>query len=310
LKQHIYLIILFLFAGLSVKAQQDSIIMNSDTVSALIGPVQPLFFPEPPEKIVFPVDTQAVLDRLNFKTINYDSLFSLGNESGVILQPSSVHVNVRDFILPIFLLVMLAYVTWLRYVFAKELGENITVLLNSNLGQQIYRDREFSANIFKLLTFVNFAFSAGIFVFLVARFYQVSMPFNYSAFNIAAAVSGIVVLYLLRGLIYRLVGSSFKLTNALQFYRFNSLVIYHLLGIGMLPLVILGAFADPPVNEWALKATFVLLAFAMLVRLVKGFAALRLVGRFHLLYFLMYICALEIAPVLIAIKVFSNWVEA
>jgi len=295
-----------LVLGLSLKGQQDSVVLQNDTVNAFVGPVIVPYIQFAPQPI-FLVDTQAVLKQLNFETINYDSLFSIASNNNVIQQPSSKHVTARDFILPVLLLAMLAYVTWLRYVFAKELGENITVLLNSNLGQQIYRDREFSANIFKLLTFVNFAFSAGVFMFLLARFSGVPMPFENVALNIAIAVAGVAVSYLFKGLLYRVIGLSFKLTNALQFYRFNSLVIYHLLGIGMLPLIILGAFAEDPVNDWAIKATLILLSLAMLIRIVKGFAALRLAGRFHLMYFLLYICALEIAPILIAIKVFLMW---
>lgn len=266
----------------------------------------PTLAPLKPAK-VYPVDTQAVLRMLEFDKIGYDSIFSINTGPPVIDQPAIKHVTVKDFILPVLLLIMLGYVTWLRYVFAKELSENITVIVNSNLGQQIYRDREFSANIFKLLTFFNFACSAGIFIFLLARYYEVPLPFDAAFYNIILCIGGVGVLYLIKGLSYRILGSTFKISNALQFFRFNALVIYHLLGIGMLPFIILTAFADPPVSDWAIAGTLILIGIALLIRFVKGFTALRLTGRFHFVYFLLYICALEIAPLLIAIKVFLNW---
>ena len=266
----------------------------------------PNLAPVKPAK-VYPVDTQAVMRMLEFDKIGYDSIFSINTVPPVIDQPAIKHVSVRDFILPVLLLIMLGYVTWLRYVFAKELSENITVIVNSNLGQQIYRDREFSANIFKLLTFFNFACSAGIFIFLLARYYEVQLPFDAAFYNIILCIGGVGALYLIKGLSYRILGSTFKISNALQFFRFNALVIYHLLGIGMLPFIILAAFADPPVSDWAIAGTLILIAIALLIRFVKGFTALRLTGRFHFVYFLLYICALEIAPLLIAIKVFLNW---
>jgi len=266
----------------------------------------PTLAPLKPAK-VYPVDTQAVLRMLEFDKIGYDSIFSINTGPPVIDQPAIKHVTVKDFILPVLLLIMLGYVTWLRYVFAKELSENITVIVNSNLGQQIYRDREFSANIFKLLTFFNFACSAGIFIFLLARYYEVPLPFDVAFYNIILCIGGVGVLYLIKGLSYRILGSTFKISNALQFFRFNALVIYHLLGIGMLPFIILAAFADPPVSDWAIAGTLILIGIALLIRFVKGFTALRLTGRFHFVYFLLYICALEIAPLLIAIKVFLNW---
>ena len=266
----------------------------------------PTVVPVKPAK-VYPVDTQAVLRMLEFDKIGYDSIFSINTGPPVIDQPAIKHVTVKDFILPVLLLIMLGYVTWLRYVFAKELSENITVIINSNLGQQIYRDREFSANIFKLLTFFNFACSAGLFIFLLTRYYHIELPFDVTFYNIILCIGGVGVLYLIKGLSYRILGATFKISNALQFFRFNALVIYHLLGIGMLPFIILAAFADPPVSNWAIVGTLILIGIALLIRFVKGFTALRLTGRFHFVYFLLYICALEIAPLLIAIKVFLNW---
>ena len=96
-------------------------------------------------------------------------------------------------------------------------------------------------------------------------------------------------------------------SGALDFFRFNSLVIYQLLGIALLPLVILAVFAKPPVNDWALYASLVMAGIALLVRLMKGLSVLGMLRGFHILYFFLYICALEIAPVLIIYKLFSMW---
>ena len=303
MKQQLLLILLLVTCISFASAQSDTGAAVQQNQAVPFSPPPP---PPKPAKI-YPVDTQAVLEMLKFDKLGYDSLFSIESGPVMIQKPEVHHVTVRDFILPILLLVMLAYVTWLRYVFAKELGENLTVILNSNLGQQIYRDREFSANIFKLLTFVNFAFCAGVFVYLLTQYFELEMPFKLAIYNIGLCIGGLSVLYLLKGLLYRIIGSAFKLSAPLQFFRFNALVIYHLLGIGLLPFVILAAFAEPPVNNWAIFGALILIAIALLIRLVKGFASLRLSGRFHFVYFLLYICALEIAPLLIAIKVFTDW---
>ncbi len=244
---------------------------------------------------------------LPFQTISYDSLFALQQAPVNNYHDGSPHIKQRNVILPLVLLIMLAYVTWLRYVFARELNENITVIVNANLGNQIYRDREFSANIFKLLTFLNFAFVGGVLIYLLALRADTNLPFATTAVNICVFISGIVALYLVKGLVIDLTGRVFRVSNALNIFRFNALVIYHLLGIGLLPLVILGAFAKPPVAGWSLTAALVLVAAAFLIRAWKGISALRMLERFHILYFLLYICALEIAPILIALRLFSMW---
>lgn len=260
-----------------------------------------------PQFPVVLIDTQAVLKALDFPKISYDSLFSLSSNAGEQVMESQIHIKKRDILLPVLLLLMLVYVTWLRYVFSKELSENFTVILNSNLGQQIYRDREFSANIFKLLTFVNFTLTAGIFLFLLAGYYEITMPFEKTIYNILASIGLINVLYILKGFIYAVISATFKIGPQVSFFRFNAQVIYHLLGIVLLPFVILAAFADPPVSKWALSGACFIILFALLLRLFKGIAVMGAFDRFHIVYFLLYICALELAPILIAVKLFNSW---
>lgn len=263
-----------------------------------------------PEVIYYPFDTAALQKQLNFKPFVYDSIIAEKEEKVQVANPATFHLQHKDLVLPIVGLIMLLYVTWIRYTFHRELKENITVVWNSNLGQQIYRDREFSANIFKFVTFLNFAIGIGVLLFLVMRHFQWPMPFKASGYTILACVVGFSLLYVIRGWVYRIIGAVFRIGNALQFFRFNALVVYHLLGIILLPFLLLAAFADPPVNTYALYSALVLVAIALLIRILKGLVAVGLTGRLHILYFLLYICALEVAPLLITIRLFNMWAGA
>ena len=263
-----------------------------------------------PEVIFYPFDTAALQKQLNFKPFVYDSIIAEKEEKVQVANPATFHLQHKDLVLPIVGLIMLLYVTWIRYTFHRELKENITVVWNSNLGQQIYRDREFSANIFKFVTFLNFAIGIGVLLFLVMRHFQWPMPFKASGYTILACVVGFSLLYVIRGWVYRIIGAVFRIGNALQFFRFNALVVYHLLGIILLPFLLLAAFADPPVNTYALYSALVLVAIALLIRILKGLVAVGLTGRLHILYFLLYICALEVAPLLITIRLFNMWAGA
>jgi len=278
--------------------QSAQIIYPNDSISG--QPVEPEF-------PVVIIDTAAVLKELNFPKFSYDSLFTASSNAGEQVLESQIHIRKRDVLLPVLLLIMLVYVTWLRYVFSKELSENFTVILNNNLGQQIYRDREFSANIFKLLTFVNFTLTAGIFLFLLATYFKISLPFENMIYNILASIGLIILLYIVKGFWYAMISAAFKIGPQISFFRFNAQVIYHLLGIALLPFVILAAFAEPPVSNWSLLGAAFLILFGLLLRLFKGMAVMGTFDRFHIVYFLLYICALEIAPILIAVKLFSTW---
>lgn len=277
------------------------------TVTWAQQPVQPV--PLVPDTVIiyYPVDTAALLQRITEGRYDIDSLLTQPLEKSAYTRHSVWHVQKRDIVLPILCLIMLAYVTWLRYTFNRELRENISVITNSNLGQQIYRDREFSANIFKLLTFINFAVGSGVLIYLLAVHFDVRMPFETEVYNVLLPVAALFFLYLIKGMVYRLMNAIFRIGTALQLFRFNALVIYHMLGIGLLPFVLLGAFAEPPVDVWSLYAALVLVGIAILLRIYKGLVAAGTTGRLHIVYFLLYICALEVAPMLIAIRLFDMW---
>jgi len=268
-------------------------------------PAIPVIVPEPP--VTFPVDTQELLRRAQFKTADYDTLFEAPVSDEQLIEHGTIHIQHRDLILPIVCLMLLGYVTWLRYTFNKELGENFTVIANTNLAQQIFRDREFSANIFKLLTFLNFTFALALLLYLLCNRFRIPLPFVLPALNLTVFFVGLSVLYLSKGIVYRFIGRTFRIQAQLQFFRFNALVIYHLLGIGLLPFVLVGAFADPQVQGWSLAAGVCLVGIALLIRVYKGFTIAVGYGKLRILYFLLYICALEVAPVLIALRLFDMW---
>ncbi len=303
IKQNILLILIPLALLICCRSTAQNI------QNPIVNPTHVADLSQPEKQIIIPSaqDTAEVINQLQFEKFPYDSLFSLQDIGGHQIIAQQKHVRKRDFILPALFLVMLIYVAWLRYVFAKELGENVTVILNSNLGQQIFRDREFSANIFKLLTFVNFTISAGVLIYLMAKFYNIQMPFEAPVYNIAVSIVFIILLYIIKRLIYSILSVTFKVGPQVAFFRFNAQVIYHLLGIGLLPFIILAVFAEPPVSSWALYGAYVLVLFALFLRLIKGFSVIKTFDRFSFVYFLLYFCALEIAPILIAVKLFTIW---
>lgn len=277
-----------------------------DTVPPPVGEIS---VQAPVHKPVIPkIPDSTITIRHNEILFIYDSLFAPGN--GVLVNDMYSKKNTyhtRDYQFAIILLAVLIYLTWITYTYQKELRDNLTVIINSNLGQQIYRDREFSANIFKLLTFFNFAVITGLLIYLLAVHFGVNLIFDNLILDTSAAIALVILAYFLKGLVYKTVGIIFRFSTALDFFRFNSLVIYQLLGIALFPLVILAVFGKPPVNDWALYASLVVVCIALFIRLIKGFSVLGMLRGFHILYFLLYICALEIAPVLIIYKLFSIW---
>jgi hypothetical protein len=237
--------------------------------------------------------------------ISIDRIYSAPGVQTNYETLQTIHQQKRDIILPVLLLFVLVYLTWIRFTYPKEFSENIIILTNINLAQQMFRDREFSLNIFMLLLFINFAIVAGILLHLITENFGLQLPFSPPIYNIGLCIFLIVAVYVLKGIFYRTISAIFDISTGIRFFRYNTLVIYHMLGIALLPFVMLTAFAESPFREWAFFAALLLCALAFLIRFFKGLVIAEEFLRFRFLYFLLYICALEIAPVLIACKLLS-----
>lgn len=237
----------------------------------------------------------------------FDSLAQASNEADSREQFLQIRTKQKNYILPVILFLLLLYFTILRYQYAKQLRENITVLFNMNLGQQIFRDREFSLNIFSTLLYINAVLVIGIYLYQLLNYFQVLLPFETVILNVAICIAIFPVLYLLRSVVYFFLKVIFNFDVAIEYFRFNALIVYQLLAVALLPIVILLASVKEPVLNWVVFVSLGFVALAMFIRIVKGFFISTTYVRFHIFYFLLYICALEIAPLLIVYKAFTMY---
>lgn len=217
------------------------------------------------------------------------------------------HEKKINWVIPIYLLGLLFYITFLKLQYSRQLSENITVVTNMNLAQQIYRDREFSAGIFSVLILLNFILVLAILFYL----YLNSLHFNYFSGNIVVdiAACGLIVpaIYFVRSVVYWCIALIFPFKTEINFFRFNTRVLLQLAGIALLPLAILSATTASPLSDWALYFAVGLLILVYVVRIWKGISIGAGFARFHFFYFLLYLCAFEIAPLLIIIKLINTW---
>lgn len=237
----------------------------------------------------------------------FDSLAQASHETDSEQHFLQIRSKQKNYILPVILFLLLLYFTILRYQYAKQLRENITVLFNMNLGQQIFRDREFSLNIFGTLLYINAVLVIGIYVYQLSNYFQVQLPFETVILNVAVCVAVFPVLYMLRSVVYFFIKAIFNFDVAIEYFRFNALIIYQLLAVALLPFVILMASVKEPVLYWVVFVSLCFIALALFIRFVKGFFISTTYVRFHIFYFLLYICALEIAPLLIVYKAFTMY---
>src|SRR6185369_2601974 len=121
-------------------------------------------------------------------------------------------------------------------------------------------------------------------------------PFLYCSLTIAAV-------YIVKYIILKFTGWVFNMREAANTYAFIVFLVNKLLGMFLLPLLILMAFSRP---SWATPLrtlSYVLIFCFFAYRYIVSFSPVRREVKVSPFHFFMYLCAFEIAPLLLIYKV-------
>lgn len=203
------------------------------------------------------------------------------------------------------LLIGLAFLALIVSVYRDEVEKRLKAFLNLNAANQLYKA---SVGIFSpagSLLYVLFFFTMGTFIFKLAGF-QKAIITGTPWFDLPICILGVALIYLLKHLQLAIVSSIFPFHNENSFYNFIIVNTNQIIGILLVPMLFFISFSPEGLQEKALWATFLLLGGAVLYRWIKGLAISSNYITNSKFHFLMYLCAVEIAPILVLIKLVAT----
>jgi hypothetical protein len=152
-----------------------------------------------------------------------------------------------------------------------------------------------------LLLFVQFGFTIGMFFYLVSQFYH--LAFSGTGFQFYLSISVlIVVLYLLKILILRVLGHLFNVQKPVNEYVTILYLSYFNLSLLFIPLVIAFALSPLKYAPVFIAVSLILLGTIFVFQIIRAGVNILSHNRFSKVYLFLYFCALEICPILILIK--------
>ena len=202
------------------------------------------------------------------------------------------------------LLVLLVTSIWV--LFRNLLQQCVRAIMNDNIMTQLYRRRSGGQISALWLCYLFFLLSAGFFLYLVATEYGLQLPVTgvwSSWLTFTLLVMGAVGFKLV---LLTLIGRIYPLRKELSRYTFVFMVFSILVGVLLVPLNLLISYAPDGFRHFFLLAGVGVLAVVYLLHLVRGlFIANQYVGS-RPLHFLLYICTIEIAPLLLVYRYLSD----
>lgn len=207
-----------------------------------------------------------------------------------------------------FLFGLLFYFAIVRLFFHKYLHNITTLFFRATMRQQQLREQLSQTPLPSLFLNILFFCASGMFLAFVARYYEILPEQNLWLLGGYSCVL-VIAIYLGKYIILKVMGWIFNVSNATDTYIFIIFMVNKMIGIALVPVLILMAFPYGSFLPVIITLAFIMLALALIYRFIISYKPIRneiKVSRFH---FFVYLCAFEIAPLLLIYKVLLIFVE-
>jgi hypothetical protein len=206
------------------------------------------------------------------------------------------------------LILLLFYFALVKLFFSKYLANLLILFFKASIRQQQLREQVLQSPFPSLLLNTLFIFSSGLYAAFLLRYYHYGNPEKFWVyfFYCAALLS---VLYLIKFMVLRITGWIFNINRAVETYLFVVFMTNKIIGIFLLPFLVLIAFSGPVLTEIGITLSIMMICLFYIYRYVAAYSTLHKEIKISGLYFFLYLCAFEIAPLLLIYKVLITYLD-
>ncbi|MBS1588766.1 MAG: DUF4271 domain-containing protein [Bacteroidetes bacterium] len=252
-----------------------------------------------------PTDSvQRLIDQRWYQTIDsaFGSNAQLNNKNVIhaINRPHFFRDQTALFYLLATLLLMLGFI---RLSNAKYFQLLWAVFRSPSSSGRSLKEKLQSATVWNLLLNLFFVISLSFYGYLVI---ERLMPHRAGSFSsemiFLLLFIGVSAVYLGKYLVIRFSGWAFRVENVTELYLFNVFLINKIMGIALLPLIVLLAFAQPEVAQGAMLVSGLLILFLLINRYVRSWQVFGSFFQYSRFHFFTYLCASELLPLAVLMK--------
>lgn len=207
---------------------------------------------------------------------------------------------IEDWITLVIIIAVVFY-TALFLIYSRSIGRLFKAIINYSVSNQLVRDENITIQRVSALLSIGFLITGGLVLSLLAE-HSPKLKLDVSDVTLFfISLSFLAVVYTLKMILVKFLGSVYKAEKTASNYLFHVLLFNNAAGLIFLPLLIFHFFTNHS-HDYFLWACLWVFAFLWIYRLLRGIMAWLSVSRHTVLYLIFYICALEIAPLLIVLK--------
>ncbi len=191
-------------------------------------------------------------------------------------------------------------------LFRTSFRQSVQSIYNENILNKLYREQ--GTTVFSPLTiWYIFAWvSAGIFSFLLLRYYGLDISGQFGL-DLLYCILGVSALSFTKHFVLNFLGIVFPIDREISKYSFTIMLFGIVAGVLLLIPTVLLAYGPVGINQYVVHGSLVFLAIMVFFLYLRGLLLTNRFLRFYLFHFLLYICTVEIAPVLILLTLGKNY---
>ncbi|WP_238387166.1 DUF4271 domain-containing protein [Sphingobacterium olei] len=224
-------------------------------------------------------------------------------EKRINIIPSFLKAQRPDWIIGVLILLILG-IGLIRFFFPVDFQRIIESYYNERELQQISKEDNMMTSWPYIFLYIIFSLSLGLFLLIYqSRFDDINSlnPVNF------LKISGIVaLLFGLKILIIRIIAFIFEIERMVREYITILYLVYFNSMLFLMPMLLFVTFLPTSYFNFLLILFLIIVSILFLYRFLRTAWGLLGNHKFSIFYLILYLCSLEITPILILVKALSN----
>jgi hypothetical protein len=193
----------------------------------------------------------------------------------------------------------------IRLIFPKYFKNLFLLFMQTSIRQKQTREQLLQNNLASVLLNILFVLSAGIYITLLIQYKNwVTIPFYQLFFY---CMSTLFIIYIGKYIFLVFSGWVFNVPEATNAYTFIVFLVNKVLGIVLIPFVLMITFSPLPIKQIAITISAGLGLVLFIYRYLISLGVIRSNLKVSALHFFLYLCAVELLPLLLIYKLLVNF---
>ena len=194
----------------------------------------------------------------------------------------------------------------IRLSYLKYFIDLFRAFMNPTLSQRQLKDQLSQSPFPNFLLNTFFVISLALYLYLL-MYRQNYIPGSNAWMVIPALIVLVALVYSVKYVMLRFCGWLFGSVELADAYIFILYLINKVLGILLVPFLVILAFCTPELAKAFLYISVFFIVILVAYRYIRSYSVVKQYLSFSRLHFFLYLCAFEVAPVLIITKVLLVW---